>query len=127
MVASSIEELVAAPLYTQGIEKDKEYRVHVFKGQVIDYQQKKQRIGVESDSTIRNHSTGWVYTRISVVLPEGVKEQAIKAVDALGLDFGAVDICTDLEGTPFVLEVNTAPGLEGTTLEKYIEAFKGLL
>jgi len=49
---------------------------------------------------------------------------ALAAVSALGLDFGAVDIIyNEHENQYYVLEVNTAPGLEGTTVEKYAEAF----
>jgi len=48
---------------------------------------------------------------------------SIAAVDALCLDFGAVDIIyNEHEDKYYVLEVNSAPGLEGTTLEKYVEA-----
>jgi glutathione synthase/RimK-type ligase-like ATP-grasp enzyme len=41
----------------------------------------------------------------------------------MGLDFGAVDIGHRLiDNQFFVFEVNTAPGLEGTTLDKYAKA-----
>jgi glutathione synthase/RimK-type ligase-like ATP-grasp enzyme len=42
---------------------------------------------------------------------------------ALGLDFGAVDIIQDDGGNFYVLEVNTAPGLEGQTIKSYAEGF----
>jgi glutathione synthase/RimK-type ligase-like ATP-grasp enzyme len=124
VIASTAEEVVEAPLYTEFINKDKEFRVHVFNGAIIDFQQKKKRNGVEANGDIRNHGNGWVYARSDVTLPPLVAEQSIKAVSSLRLDFGAVDICTSLEGGVFVFEVNTAPGLEGTTLAKYVEAIK---
>jgi glutathione synthase/RimK-type ligase-like ATP-grasp enzyme len=127
VIASTPEELVDAPLYTQFIEKDKEYRVHVFNGKVIDYQQKKKRRGVECNGDVRNRHTGWVYARIDVTLPETVETNVIRAVSSLGLDFGAVDLCTDRNGNVFVFEVNTAPGITGSTLDKYVEAIKELL
>ena len=58
-----------------------------------------------------------------MVISDTLKEAAVKAVNSLGLDFGAVDICEDEEGNPYVFEVNTAPGIEGTTVEKYHTAF----
>jgi D-alanine-D-alanine ligase-like ATP-grasp enzyme len=40
------------------------------------------------------------------------------------LDFGAVDIIYNAKRNEcYVLEVNTAPGLEGTTVEKYATKF----
>jgi D-alanine-D-alanine ligase-like ATP-grasp enzyme len=41
------------------------------------------------------------------------------------LDFGAVDVIwNEKEDKYYVLEVNTACGLEGTTLDKYVEQFR---
>jgi len=42
----------------------------------------------------------------------------------LGLDFGAVDVVMSKgrNSLPYVLEVNCAPGLQGTTLTNYKKA-----
>lgn len=128
VIASTIDELVDAPLYTQFIKKDKEYRVHVFQGKIIDYQQKKKKEGYTGGvSGIRNHANGWIYARSGVELPEEVSTESSKAVKALGLDFGAVDICTCTSGKVYIFEVNTAPGLQGSTLTNYVEAIQELL
>jgi glutathione synthase/RimK-type ligase-like ATP-grasp enzyme len=50
-------------------------------------------------------------------------EAAINACKALGLDFGAVDLIQDIKGNYYVLEINTAPGLEGATVANYAAAF----
>ena len=121
VVASTPEEVVDAPLYTKGVDVAAEYRVHIWNGQLLDFQQKKKRNGVDASSTIRNHDNGWVFCRGGVSIPENVKEAAVKAVAALDLTFGAVDVITDAEGKDYALEVNTAPGLTGTTLNKYVE------
>lgn len=104
-----------------------EYRVHVVDGQVIDYVQKMRRRDYEQGSNpyIRSHGNGWVFARSDVILPTGVNEAALQAVAALGLDFGAVDCAADREGRVCVYEINTAPGLEGTTLDSYAKAFAG--
>lgn len=113
------------PLYTLDTKAKTEYRIHVFKDMVIDSQQKKKREGYEGGIRgIRNHSNGWVFAREGVVVPIIVLEQAIKAVRALGLDFGAVDVgYRESNDTAYVYEVNTAPGLEGSTLDIYAKAF----
>lgn len=115
-----------APLYTKYIKKKSEYRVHVAFGEVIDIQQKKKRHDFDGEPNylVRNHSNGWVYCREDIVASADLKEQALRAVVALGLDFGAVDIIyNERQNKCYVLEVNTAPGLEGTTVEKYTDAF----
>jgi len=120
--------LVAAPLYTQYVKKADEYRVHVFDGEVIDVQQKRKRQEVpneEVDYQIRNASSGWVFCRDGVECPESVRSTAIRAVSVLGLDFGAVDVGYNRHNSvESVYEVNTAPGLEGTTLDLYYEAIQ---
>ena len=127
VIASGIDELVTAPLYTKATKHKHEFRVHVFKDTVIDVQQKRRRIGYDGpDTGIRNHSNGYIYARSTVDYPDSLLSSSIKAVQLLGLDFGAVDIgYRERDGKVFVFEVNTAPGLTGTTLEKYVQAFKG--
>jgi len=113
-----------AKLYVQYKKKKHEYRVHVFQSKVIDVTQKKRRAGFENrNNQIRNHQNGWVYCRENITEPEGIQSLALAACSALGLESGAVDIIwNELENKCYVLEVNTAPGVEGTTCKKYTNA-----
>ncbi len=124
-------ELSDAPLYVKYIPKKEEYRVHVFKGQVLDVQRKARVIDTPDEEVnwkVRNLAGGFIFARNDDHTPSPlVLEQAVAAVNACGLDFGAVDIVwNDKQQRAYVLEVNTAPGLMGTTLEKYEEAFRGV-
>ena len=123
VLADSVEQLVAAPLYTKYVKKLKEFRIHVAFGNILDIQEKRRRseAGSDADSRIRNHHTGWVYCREEIIEPDGIRNVAIDALAALGLDFGAVDIIYNQKHSQcLVLEVNTACGLEGTTLNSYV-------
>ena len=112
-----------APMYVKYVPKYDEYRVHVVGGKVIDVQQKRTRSGEDANYQVRNAANGWVFCRENVYPHDLVTSQAVAAVAALGLDFGAVDIgWTRKTSTATVYEVNTAPGLEGTTLERYAAA-----
>ena len=114
-------------LYTEFIPKAREYRVHVFCGEVIFLQQKKRRRveGDSPDGKIKNSSNWWVFCHGDVTEPtcgvEKLYAESIKAISSLGLDFGAVDIMVKRDNV-YILEVNTACGLEGTTIEKYEQA-----
>jgi glutathione synthase/RimK-type ligase-like ATP-grasp enzyme len=130
VIAKELEQLVTAPLYTKYIRKSKEYRVHVFKGEVIDFVEKKKRSGYNEDTPgfnkyIRSYEQGWVMVKDGVTLPDSIKEQSISAVNALGLDFGAVDVVvSSYDNTSYVLEINTAPGLQGRTVVSYKRAIE---
>lgn len=118
------EQYPAAPLYTEYIPKKAEYRFHVFAGEVIDIQQKKKKAGIDERNTrIRNLHNGYVYCRDGVTPPDGAADLAIRAVAACGYQYGAVDVIyNEKRNQSYVLEVNSRPGLMGTTLEKYAEA-----
>lgn len=118
------EAPVSCPLYVIYKKKKHEFRVHVFNNQVIDIVQKKRKADAESvNNQIRNHQNGWVYCREDITIPAGVTDLALQAVQALGLKHGAVDIIyNEKEDKCYCLEVNTAPGIEGTTCVAYSTA-----
>lgn len=116
----------AAPLYTKYIHKAAEYRVHVVGQNVIDVQRKIRDPDREPATwKVRSHANGFIFARNNVSVADDVRDLCVAAVSALGLDFGAVDIVVDKAGKAYVLEVNTAPGLEGQTVNSYVEAFRG--
>lgn len=131
---------VDAPLYVKYVPKKHEYRVHVLKGQVIDIQRKGLREELKGTEgvnfKIRNHANGFVYVRndsqgtpliSSSVVPQVVKDVGVSAVQALQLDFGAADVIYNQnQNRAYALEVNCAPGLSGTTVTNYAEAFGAL-
>jgi glutathione synthase/RimK-type ligase-like ATP-grasp enzyme len=120
------QQVQPLPLYTKHVRHKREFRIHVFCGKVIDEQEKrKAREIIARNPWIRNHNNGYVFARNGLAVPECVKAEAIKAVAALGLDFGAVDVAyREKENQAFVLEVNTAPGLEGQTIQSYVQAIQ---
>ena len=125
VVCGKLDIIPPAPLYTRYFKGLYEFRIHVVNGKVIDRAEKRRREGEEANNEVRNHDNGWVFCREGVESIPMVDDASIRAVAALGLDFGAVDIkCNRQYGKCAVLEVNTAPGMEGTTLERYAAALR---
>lgn len=125
VVSNNIEELVPAPLYTEYVPKKFEYRVHVFNGKVIDKQIKRKRKEYDGtrDTQIRNKANGYVFCREGITDDVRLESIAISAVKALGRPYGAVDVIyNEKQDQYFVLEVNSKPGMQGITLEKYAQA-----
>lgn len=133
VIANTPEELVEAPLYTKYIKKQDEYRVHVMKNPNAEFdyhpffiQRKARKLDVaEPNWQVRNLAGGFVFVEAPIdEVPQDVRDQAENAVEALGLDFGGVDVIwNQKERKAYVLEVNTACGLEERTAEKYKEVF----
>ena len=128
IISDNNDALVPAPLYTAYVKKQEEYRYHVFMGQVVDIQRKARKRDVPDDAVnwkVRNLDGGFIFAREGVVESPVASEEAVKAVAALGLDFGAVDLIYNArEDKYYVLEVNSAPGLAGTTLDGYKQRFE---
>jgi len=108
-----------------------EYRVQVFDGEIVKVHEKRLETEAanEGDYTpyIRNHQKRWVFVNERGSTPDAVRAHAIDAVDALDLDFGAVDVIHAETGEVYVLEVNTAPTLDENNLRRYGESIKDAL
>ena len=131
---------VTAPLYVMYIKKKDEYRIHVLRNNIIDVQRKGLRAEFQGQQDvnflIRNLANGFMFVRNdnagvqlinSSTVPQVVKNVAVQAVAALGLDFGAVDVIyNQQQKAAYVLEVNTAPGIEASTVLSYRDAFLSL-
>lgn len=98
--------------FMEYIDAPHELRVHIFMGKSI-------RISEKQFDESHDYTT--IKPTVEV---KQARKAAKKAVAALGLDFGAVDILVQYDGTPYVLEVNAAPGLGGSMPKLYAEAFR---
>ena len=116
-------------LFTKYVKKKNEYRLHFWKGSVFDIQRKAKRSDVgDVDWRVQNTANGFIFSRNNIGdVPDDVMTQTQRAIDRMSLDFGAIDVIYNrLRNEAYVLEVNTAPGLEGTTLFNYLEKINGL-
>jgi len=125
VLARSRDELVDANLYTKRVYGT-EYRVTVFKGEVTDIQTKLPRQGVEIlDEEIKTYVNGWGFQRKPVHpdIEEIISDLAIDALAMTGLDFGGCDIVYDDQlNRAFLLEINSAMGIEGGALDRFADA-----
>lgn len=120
--------LPVAPLYVEYIKKAAEYRLHYFfhnkARPFIQRKMKRREVAKEEINwKVRNREGGFIYANDPVNIgevPVDVKKQARRAFEYSGLEFGAVDVIYNKkQGKAYVLEINTAPGLEGATLDYY--------
>ena len=131
-------DFVQAPLYTLYKPKKDEYRIAMAKNAngvgeltILSKQRKARNLEVADDQVnwkIRNHANGFIYKRNDVQIPDAVWNAATQVFIETGLDFGALDIIyNERENNAYVLEVNTAPGLEGETVFEYALGIAGMI
>lgn len=131
-LVENTRDLPDAPLYVQYIKKEQEFRIHVGRKNgethIIAVQRKARDRDIPNGSVnwkIRNHDNGFIFVRQDAHPNDATLQAACDALRSLGLDFGAVDIIyNEKEGKPYVLEINTAPGLEGQTIQDYANFFR---
>ena len=127
--------------FVQKLDIVKEFRIHSFDGRSIRAGEKHPREGFTPVATaaewkpnaglvhpwVRSFDGGWriVYDGFQSTAP--MRTLAHNAVKALGLTFGAVDIGQLSNNKLVVLEVNSAPGIEGGTLAAYVRAFQRMI
>lgn len=110
--------------FTSLIPKAREFRVHVFRGDIIKFNEKVLTDADKYNPWLWNFETGFTFRQPRQLLQatrtmlDGI---AKSAVEALRLDFGAVDICLGDDGLPRVFEVNTGPSLAEKSLGVYAQ------
>jgi glutathione synthase/RimK-type ligase-like ATP-grasp enzyme len=112
-----------AGAFLEWINIKKEYRIHVFRGLLISICEKKKTR--KAHKNIRSASHGWEFcedAKLHTVDAVSLISAALAAVQALKLDFGAVDIAMNKNNIPVVFEVNTAPGLNEKRAKLYAKA-----
>lgn len=119
--------------------KRREYRVHVFNGKVLGAYEKVPNNLVEGGA--RNFETlpklfksdTCRFIRCDLEIDENglqprvnaeAQQMCINAVNSLGLVFGGVDLIRDKHCNFVINEVNSAPGLNGLNVERWVQAIK---
>lgn len=109
------------------VQTEAEYRLHVCNGSVIKTSQKVLTKQEDAIPWIRNHEHGYTFRKVRTTPSEIVRNMCVAAVNLVGLDFGAVDVLISTNGVPWILEINTAPGLVESGLKTYAKRFAELL
>lgn len=119
------------PVYTLYKPKKREFRVHVFRDKVVAIVEKKRKAdyeGDKKDAKIRNLEHGYIFAQTVELTPQlkkRLEETSLAAAKVCSSDFRGVDVAyNEKNDDVFVIEVNSAPGIEGTNVERYAQAIK---
>lgn len=112
-------------VFTKYISHKREFRVNLFKHKLVNVREKKKKKGfVGGDFHIRNLANGYTTAKCSSY-PHQIVELAEKASLCSESDFIGVDIgYNELKDFAFVLEVNSGPSIEGSSVQDFIKAIK---
>ncbi len=99
--------------------KRREYRVHVFNGEVIAiYEKVPNEEGIKLFKSFNCHFKLKDMNNCNLNTTD--QQKCIDAVNALGLLFGGVDMVRDKDKNTFIVEVNSAPSLNTINIDRYI-------
>jgi len=108
--------------------KRREYRVHVFNSKIVAiYEKIPHSLAVDGTrpALFKSFNCHFSLCDVNTSRCDSVGQGiAIRAVNALGLLFGGCDIVRDKDGNFFLLEVNSAPGLNPSNAERWITVIK---
>ena len=113
--------------FSEPIEKIVEYRVHMVNtknitGALLVQEKSKPENAGPFDAW--NHTKGGVFHVMKRSdVDRAIVNMAMRGIKSAGLATGAVDIMVDKNENIYIIEINTAPKLEGYTLNKYMELF----
>lgn len=122
------ESLPQGGFFTKKIS-GREFRVYCVGDQVTSILEKRQRLGIDADPHVRSYANGYVFCRNhrSPIDRDLFTNTSVRALQAVGLDFGGIDVILKNDGTLHVLEINSAPGITGTALQEMCGAFRALI
>lgn len=123
VIEPDFDEVPPCPVYTKYKKKKREFRVHVYKDKVVAITEKRKRAGFEGqrDTKIRNLANGYVFCQTVENIPEGLETLALAASKVSPSDFKGVDIgYNEKNNELFIIEVNSAPGVQGSNINAYV-------
>jgi len=76
----------------------------------------------QRDTKVRNLANGYIFCQDVTDEPPGLRELALAAAKVSPSDFRGVDIgYNEKNNDLFVIEVNSAPGITGSNIAKYVQ------
>ncbi len=132
---NNFDKIPDKDFYVEYIPSSAEYRVHVFNNRVARVTKKvfrghdREGNEISEKMMIKNDTYGWGHQHIEMEeFSKEFQEAALKAVRAIGLGFGAVDLLISaVNGKPYILEVNSCPRLNSIGLDIYTEMISSLV
>ena len=112
------------PVYTLYKKKKREFRVHVFMDTIVSVVEKRKKVGWtdQRDTKVRNLANGYIFCQQVENEPAGLRELALAAAKVSPSDFRGVDIgYNERNDELFIIEVNSAPGVSGSNIQKYVQ------
>ena len=112
-------------VYTKYIPSSREFRVNLFNHSFVNIREKLRMRGRQVN-VIRNNENGYTTTHpneMSSELQERIKDLALKASIISSSSFIGVDIiyCKDSDNL-YVLEVNSAPAIQGSSVGMFVDS-----
>lgn len=116
-----------AKVYCKYQKKKREFRVNLFRGKVVNVREKKRKLTSTGNSNIWSPGNGYITTHVKVPIQNLplVMELAEKAAKITKSDFIGVDIIyNEFYNKYYVLEVNSGPSIEGSSVNEFIAVIK---
>lgn len=109
-----------AKVYTKYFNSTKEFRVMLFQDKVLQVFEKRRKNGFPKN-VLKTTGNGYILCSSDVVEPPGIRELAQKFCYMNRSDIKGIDIAYDVNNTPMVLEINSAPELGPKMAKKLAE------
>ena len=121
------DDLVDAKIYVKYQKKKREFRVNIFKNKFVNIREKKRKAGATGDTKVWSPHNGYITAHVQTPVKDLqlVKDLAEKASLVSESDFVGVDIIyNQFFDKYYVLEVNSGPAIEGSSVDDFAAAIE---